>query len=208
MLGSRDRSMGSAMRSSVTATVTTAGSQATISGTVRSAGHSQSRASPGQSSLSQGHQAISSESGAVTSESTSQVEYLDYESVSDEMFEYEQNDQISVKSRLKEHLEFWQNELPMNEFIYNTLKFGYVIPFEMFPPKIILKNNRSSVAHSEFVVTAISELSRNKCVVEVTSPYVVNPLTVSVSASGKKRLVLDLRHVNKYVENRRSNSRA
>ena len=191
--------MGSAVRSPETATVITAGSQDTLSGTVRSAGHSQSRAFPGQSSLSQGHQATSSESGAVTSEATSQVEYLDYEGVSDEMFEYEQNDQISVKSRLKEHLEFWQNELPTNEF-YNTLKFGYVIPFEMFPPKIILKNNRSSVAHSEFVVTAISELLRNKCVVEVTSPYIVIPLTVSVSASGKKRLALDLRHVNKYVE--------
>lgn len=30
-------------------------------------------------------------------------------------------------------------------------------------------------------------------------PHVVNPLTVSVNAKGKERLILDLRHVNQYV---------
>ena len=31
------------------------------------------------------------------------------------------------------------------------------------------------------------------------APYVVNPLTVSAHSSGKKRLILDLRVVNKYL---------
>jgi hypothetical protein len=31
-------------------------------------------------------------------------------------------------------------------------------------------------------------------------PYVVNLLTVAISDSGKERLVLDLRHVNRYIE--------
>jgi hypothetical protein len=31
-------------------------------------------------------------------------------------------------------------------------------------------------------------------------PYVVNLLTVAISHSGKERLVLDLRHVNRYIE--------
>lgn len=30
-------------------------------------------------------------------------------------------------------------------------------------------------------------------------PFVVNPLTVSVQHSGKKRLILDLREVNKHI---------
>ena len=30
-------------------------------------------------------------------------------------------------------------------------------------------------------------------------PYIVNPLSVSVQPSGKKRLILDLRHVNLHV---------
>ena len=33
--------------------------------------------------------------------------------------------------------------------------------------------------------------------------YVVNPLSVSVQANGKKRLLLDLRHVNKYLIKRK-----
>ena len=37
-------------------------------------------------------------------------------------------------------------------------------------------------------------------IVEVSSrPHVVNPLTVSINSSGKSRLILDLRHVNKYL---------
>ena len=30
-------------------------------------------------------------------------------------------------------------------------------------------------------------------------PKVVNPLSVSVNSTGKERLILDLRHVNKYI---------
>ena len=45
--------------------------------------------------------------------------------------------------------------------------------------------------HSEFVKSAILELLQAKCVTEVEMPYIVNPLTVSVNSSGKKRLGLD-----------------
>ena len=30
-------------------------------------------------------------------------------------------------------------------------------------------------------------------------PAIVNPLSVSIQSSGKKRLILDLRHVNLYI---------
>ena len=37
-------------------------------------------------------------------------------------------------------------------------------------------------------------------VVQVSSPpHVVNPLSVSVQSGGKKRLILDLRHVNRHI---------
>ena len=41
---------------------------------------------------------------------------------------------------------------------------------------------------------------RNKCL-EVLDhlPTIVNPLSVSIQSSGKKRLILDLRHVNLYI---------
>ena len=40
----------------------------------------------------------------------------------------------------------------------------------------------------------------NRCV-EVLDypPAIVNPLSVSIQSSGKKRLILDLRHVNLYI---------
>ena len=46
----------------------------------------------------------------------------------------------------------------------------------------------------------IQELLRARSIVSCTCPsYVVNPLSVSVQPSGKKRLILDLRHVNFFV---------
>ena len=122
------------------------------------------------------------------------------ESVHDQ-YEYEQNESkiVSGKSRLRDHIEFWKSNLFANEFILNTLQFGYIIPFENVPPGGYLKNKRSSLVHSKFVKSAILELLQAKCVTEVEMPYIVNPLDRIGYSSGKKRLVLDLRHVNKYV---------
>ena len=50
----------------------------------------------------------------------------------------------------------------------------------------------------------MEELLLTNRVVEKQNPlYVVNPLSVSVQTNGKKRLILDLRHVNKYLINRK-----
>jgi hypothetical protein len=47
----------------------------------------------------------------------------------------------------------------------------------------------------------IFELPVSNCISEFTCPpIVVNPLTVSVNSSGEERLVLELRHVNKFVD--------
>ena len=52
----------------------------------------------------------------------------------------------------------------------------------------------------EFVVEAVSELVQNKCVVETNfKTFVVSPLSVSVNKFGKKRLILDLRNLNKLL---------
>ena len=53
---------------------------------------------------------------------------------------------------------------------------------------------------SAFVENAINELISLDCTTEVsTPPMVINPLSVSIQKSGKKRLILDLRHVNQYL---------
>ena len=83
-------------------------------------------------------------------------------------------------------------------FVLTMIQNGYRLPFTAYPPRCFLPNNLSALKHQNFVSDAISELLRNSCTIEyATPPFCVNPLTVAV---GKKlRLVLDLRHVNKYL---------
>ena len=55
------------------------------------------------------------------------------------------------------------------------------------------------MAHSDFVNGAISELLvTNRIFESEVLPHNVNPLSVSVQSSGKKRMILDLRFVNKH----------
>ena len=76
----------------------------------------------------------------------------------------------------------------------------YIIPFVTSPTPNFMKNNRSALQHSDFVEKTIKELLDNNCITGVKRPFVVNPLTVSVNSSGKVRVVLDLRYVNKFVD--------
>ena len=100
---------------------------------------------------------------------------------------------------MKQSVNFWKNICTSN-FILDIIEDGYKIPFLQEPMSIFLKNNKSALNNSEFVNEAILDLVKGGLVKEVSNrPHVVNPLTVSVNAKGKHRLVLDLRHVNKQV---------
>lgn len=118
----------------------------------------------------------------------------------EEFIVYEQGQkEIIVKNRLREHIKFWEN-IGANQFILDTIKYGYKIPFYSLPSKSILKNNCSALKESEFVKEAINDLL-DRGLIEKCShiPIVVNPLSVSIQRNGKKRLILDLRTVNKHV---------
>ena len=79
-----------------------------------------------------------------------------------------------------------------------------MLPFESLPDPAMLKNNSSSISPAQFVEEAISKLCESGRVIETSEPpLVVNPLYVSVQANGKKKLILDLRHVNKYLTKKR-----
>lgn len=103
-----------------------------------------------------------------------------------------------VVDRLSKCKQYWYDTVNPPLFVSGILNHGYVIPFKSVPPPIILRNNRSSLNHSEFVVGAIKKLLDTGSIREhINPPYVVNPLTV---AEGKKlRLVLDLRHINQFT---------
>ena len=107
--------------------------------------------------------------------------------------------QVIVKGRLRANFSFWQS-IGASKFILGTLSFGYQIPFLREPTSVFLSNNRSALDNSDFVESAILELLTVGSIVSCTSPPgVVSALSVSVQSSGKKRLILDLRHVNFFV---------
>ena len=88
--------------------------------------------------------------------------------------------------------------LKASSFVLNVLRHGYVIPFVSLPPRFYAENNRSALRNYEFVSDTIAELLERNFIMEVDSPsHCCNPLTVS--EKGKLRLVLDLRHVNKFI---------
>ena len=117
-----------------------------------------------------------------------------------EKFDFESdNHVVSVKGRLKRSINFWHS-IDANSYILSVIKNGYRIPFVNDPPKAFIKNNKSALDNVEFVSEAIIELVQSQAVIECDKPpWVVNPLTVAVNAKGKKRLVLDLRHVNHHI---------
>ena len=81
-----------------------------------------------------------------------------------------------------------------------VIRCGYKIPFISTPPSQHYSNNASAINEAEFVGEAILELLRDNRVLELFSPPdFVNPLSVSVQSSRKKRLILDLRHINLHV---------
>ena len=120
-------------------------------------------------------------------------------------FEYEQGHaNIIVKGRLKSNMQFWIDK-GAYDFIINTIRDGYKIPFYSVPPSVCLSNNLSVMKHTDFVDSAIQDLlDRGLIVTCEVQPTVVNPLTVSIHSNGKKRLILDLRVVTNIYGNNRS----
>ena len=107
--------------------------------------------------------------------------------------------QVSVKGKLIKSIHHWQF-LRAPEFILSIIRYGYKIPFISTPLPQHYPNNASAIKEVEFVGEAILELLRDNRVEELFSPPdIVNPLSVSVQTSGKKRLILDLRHINLHV---------
>ena len=103
------------------------------------------------------------------------------------------------KDRLTSKVDFWVS-IGSSPWVLSIIRFGYRISFISWPPRAFFCNNRSALDHASFVDSAISDLLLAGSVIEVfTSPSVVNPLTVSINSVGKCRLILDLRHVNKFI---------
>ena len=134
------------------------------------------------------------------SDSASLEDKYDLERFSHDYFEYESGQKsIIVKGRLKKHLAFWKT-IGANDFILDVIENGYKIPLYSNPRKTFCKNNKSAIENSDFVTEAIQDLLDRHLILKCKEqPYIVNPLTVSVQSNSKKRLILDLRVVNKHL---------
>lgn len=108
-----------------------------------------------------------------------------------------------VKNSLHKYILSWEN-IDANEFVLQAIKNGYVIPFLNNPPLMFFRNNNSALVHSDFVNEAILVLVNNGCVIEIPfRSFVVNPLSVSVNSSGKKKLILDLSELNVFIKKKK-----
>ena len=110
-------------------------------------------------------------------------------------------DTCVASGRLFKCFHFWQKQLKANSFILAVISCGYKISFTHCPSSVFLRNNLSALKHKAFVERSILERLKNHSILEVSSPpFCVNPLTVSVNNTGKERLILDLRHVNHFIQ--------
>ena len=105
-----------------------------------------------------------------------------------------------------EVFEFWEKELRAPEWVLNTLKLGYMIPFKALPGQYEERNNKTVRENMKIVRGIMAEMIANNIVYVVKEkPHCVNPLglvtKVQEDGSIRNRLVLDVsRHVNDCIE--------
>ena len=106
---------------------------------------------------------------------------------------------VHLKGRLKNHLGFWQR-IKKNRWVFSVIRDGYALPFLELPSRHEMKNHKSAFEEETFVSEQIMELLSAGCVTETnqSDAHVISPLGV-VRNGSKKRLILDLRYVNKYL---------
>ena len=110
------------------------------------------------------------------------------------------SDVVALKGRLKDCISFWKDVIRPPASIISTIESGYVLPLKSEPTSYVHSNHQSASKNSSFVQESISELCATGCVVAVPAmPHICSPLSVVESSSGKKRLVINLRHLNRFL---------
>ena len=108
------------------------------------------------------------------------------------------NSKDNTKGRLKQAISYWEY-VEASDFILSTISEGYKIPFYSKPTPCHLKNNTSANDDHEFVSKELLKLLESGKIKKLTyKPTHVNPLSVA-TRNEKKRLILDLRHINLFV---------
>ena len=108
---------------------------------------------------------------------------------------------VCVKGRLKQNIEFWKNDLKALPTVISTVEARtYVLPLLSEPPQSFQKNQFSARAKFDFVQDSIGELLASQCIRRAEqTPHICSPLSVVESRSGKLRLVVNIRFLNRYL---------
>ena len=102
------------------------------------------------------------------------------------------------QKQIKKNLDYWKS-IDASPYVLDIISSEHEIPFIEEPPCAKFENNKSAPDNSEFIKEALAGLVETGCVLEVPfSPKVINPLSVSTK-NYMKRLILDLRYVNKFI---------
>ena len=65
---------------------------------------------------------------------------------------------MSIKGRLKNHLDYWENMTGVNTVVTSAIKEDYKMPFTYTPQKAYLKNNELALRNNDFVTDSIKNL--------------------------------------------------
>ena len=104
---------------------------------------------------------------------------------------------MAVRGRLRQHIDYWVKELHATQWIMDMIRDGYTLPFYVEPPAY---RKNTAYANADFVHNAVADLVKGRFVVEIAEPpYVSSPLSVVENSTGKKRLVVNLRHINQFL---------
>ena len=97
-----------------------------------------------------------------------------------------------MKGSLRRNIDFWRS-INAYESVLDMIENGYKVPLIETPFSNVFKNNKSAFGNAEFVQETILDLSKTGRILETFTPCtVINSLTVSVNATGKKKMILDL----------------
>ena len=107
---------------------------------------------------------------------------------------------FSVRGRLRNCVEYWDQVLHAPPWVLDTVRNGYIIPFYLLPTPYSRPNQRTALLEREFVNGSVWELQKGGYIeVAKETPVVCSPLSVVRNGVGKKRLVVNQRHVNGFL---------
>ena len=129
------------------------------------------------------------------------VDVHEYVNFARKFWEHERaSNAVSVKGSLAKNVGFWRDIIQGSLYILDIVQSGFVMPFHQEPTSCFCLTPASALANVDFVCQAIDELVADGHVIEAAmQPHVCSPLSVVVNSAGKKRLVVNLPHVNKFL---------